>query len=787
MARTIQSPGTEIREIDNAPTPTFPVGTNVLVAGFAPKGPTDEVLTVTSLSEFQEIFGTPVSPAERYFAHTVEPLFNSTATVKLYRMPYGANNGAGFGSNYGALVYPVTAVDISQDPNRSFGNGLSTFNQYTSGVMYFVGKPYHYELNETQYQSYITSQTWSTSFSSGFTTVNDLGRAGIVVINSSQTTIDNTFDGYYIGVADNTTLTPATPYNAVLSVKTITQSAVSTGNYLTLPETRLNFPLSSSQDSVLNAQAGTSVSQVIEDMAGFDLNNRSFDDTLSLGLFKLRQSIFSPDTIKLDYTLAERHVGSVDYYREINSQNGGSAVSFFIETADGTSPNIQIYVNPYMSHKNGTTWLSNAGVPSNKIRTITTAYANPLSLLTTFSGAFGCTSPSDIVKMSSAMQGVYNALGAVDNLYAVGAYQSTDTETKDLGSIPTKLDRLFDIVEDTDLYPIDITVDGGLSTIFAVSEWLEVNAPQNVAYFNDNVNVTAIAGLAQTDPTSLPSDAATFRDNWSTIYSKFASFAQFRRKDHLFIADLPRHIFVQGANTLTLSDPDKSFSLNIFNPIKNILVTANTSYAATYANWAKVFDNYLDDQCWVPFSGTIAATMANTDSNFQPWYASAGFTRGVVTGVNDIALYPKQKQRDQLYKISTNPITLFPNEGIVIYGQKTLLKKPSAFDRINVRRLFLNLEKATDATVRYFVFEPNTLLTRTRVLNELRPIFENAKNTEGLYDYLIVCDERNNTPAVIDANELVVDIYLKPVRTAEFILVNFHAERTGTSFNELIG
>ena len=123
----------------------------------------------------------------------------------------------------------------------------------------------------------------------------------------------------------------------------------------------------------------------------------------------------------------------------------------------------------------------------------------------------------------------------------------------------------------------------------------------------------------------------------------------------------------------------------------------------------------------------------------------------------------------------------------MVFGQKTLLKKPSAFDRINVRRLFLNLEVATRDTVKFFVFEPNTLFTRTQIINTLSPIFDNAKNTEGLYDYLIVCDERNNTPDVIDNNELKIDIYIKPVRTAEFILVSFYATRTGQDFNELIG
>jgi len=123
----------------------------------------------------------------------------------------------------------------------------------------------------------------------------------------------------------------------------------------------------------------------------------------------------------------------------------------------------------------------------------------------------------------------------------------------------------------------------------------------------------------------------------------------------------------------------------------------------------------------------------------------------------------------------------------VVFGQKTLLKKPSAFDRINVRRLFLNLETATRDTAKFFVFEPNTYFTRTQVINTLSPIFDAAKNTEGVYDYLIVCDERNNTPDIIDNNELKVDIYIKPVRTAEFILVTFYATKTSQSFEELLG
>ena len=178
--------------------------------------------------------------------------------------------------------------------------------------------------------------------------------------------------------------------------------------------------------------------------------------------------------------------------------------------------------------------------------------------------------------------------------------------------------------------------------------------------------------------------------------------------------------------------------------------------------------------------------MANSDSTNGPWWAPAGFTRGRFGGVTDIAVVPSQKHRDQLYKINVNPVTQFPGEGFVIFGQKTMFKKPSAFDRINVRRLFLHLEKLVRQSMKYYVFEPNNLLTRTSVLNNLTPQFETIKNSQGMYDYLIICDERNNGPSVIDQNELVVDIYVKPIRAAEIILVNFFATRSGQDFNEII-
>lgn len=788
MSRFIESPGVQISEVDATLRATTPIGTNVFVAGFTSKGPSDEVIQVTTLSEFEQIYGLPQTPAERYFYHSVKPLFGTAGKISTYRLPYGTNTGNGFGSYYGALVYPASAVSIS---NANYGQPLNTYSQQQSGVLYVIGEPTHFELTRDQYDDILKQKTfaWSNSFTTTFASSADIGKAAIIILNKSQTTIDNLYQGYYVGLVDNTNLTPATNFDGIFDVLSVSQSGALTTNYTTIPQARLGFSLSAISDAntITFGQNNDSVSEVMENLSIFDVSNADYDDTLSLGLFKLRQSVFAPDTITLDYVLSEKFVASLDYHRQVNSQNGGAPLSFFLETAEDQSPNVTILVNENLSHKNGNTWLGASGNPTNKVRLTSRKFYNS-SYFTTVSSRFGLTDSSTIgtiLGMRSTLSAYSTALGTADSLFALGSYQDSNAKTKDLGSIPQKVDRALEVVSNVEVFNVDLVVDAGISTINAVSEYLQ--ATTGTKYFDDTVNVAAVEGLYVSDPTKVTGAALTFRDNWKTIFDRFTNFSQFARQDCFFVADAPRHIFVQGANSKVLDDSSANFSQYIYNALRNIVSVCNTSYATVYANWAKVYDATLDDQTWVPFSGIAATNMVNTDTNFQPWFAPAGFTRGLVTGVNDIAIYPTQKQRDQLYKVSINPVAFFPNEGFVIYGQKTLLKKPSAFDRINVRRLFLNLEKATRDTAKFFVFEPNTLLTRTRVINTLTPLFENAKNTEGLYDYLIVCDERNNPPSVIDNNELVVDIYLKPVRAAEFILINFVATRTDTNFEELVG
>jgi len=224
---------------------------------------------------------------------------------------------------------------------------------------------------------------------------------------------------------------------------------------------------------------------------------------------------------------------------------------------------------------------------------------------------------------------------------------------------------------------------------------------------------------------------------------------------------------------------------------RNNTLNINSSYCALYSPWLKVFDPYNDRLVEVPPSGYVGAQIAYNDYVAHPWDAPAGFNRGMldVLGVTKVFT---EGERDTLYQAQINPLQTFRGEGNVIWGQKTLQVKPSALDRVNVRRLLIVIEKAMSISLRSFLFEPNNELTRFRVeamLNEYlgKLAAQGAFQTEGEDPgYHVVCDETNNTPAVIDANELHVDVFVKPVRTAEYIQLQTIVTPTGATFNELI-
>jgi len=219
----------------------------------------------------------------------------------------------------------------------------------------------------------------------------------------------------------------------------------------------------------------------------------------------------------------------------------------------------------------------------------------------------------------------------------------------------------------------------------------------------------------------------------------------------------------------------------------NTSLAKPTSYAVADSGWKYMFDKYNNVYRWVPLNGDTAGLCVYTDSVRDPWYSPAGYNRGNLKNVVKLAWSPNKSQRDSLYILSINPVATFPGQGTVLFGDKTLLDKPSAFDRINVRRLFIVLEKAIAQASKFSLFEFNDEFTRAQFVALVTPFLRDIQGRRGIYDFRVVCDNTNNTPQVIDSNQFVGDIYVKPARAINFIQLNFVAVRTGVDFTEVVG
>ena len=828
--QTILSPGVQINEIDLSLRAVVPNGTNVLVLGFAQQGPIEEVFEIPDIQTFETIYGKPNNAAERYFYYSTRGVLDGGGRPVVSRLPYGEGTGQGSTDQaYSCLAYPAMPVSNSQIALTS--NSTYTFSQEMSG--YVLGAPTWIELTQEQYDRIaqndiswvdgsgsdnISTVSYNNWFSNGFT---DIPKAAIVVLNKFKSTFEQkTFEGYVIGLSDSFDANPLTDFTSLQHIKYSPQDApdahVLPQDLYDIPDVRFNFPLTSTAVGGKN-----SLSQALETQgSNIELFQASFIDSISLGVYKLRQSLYTPEATTLDFTIPDGYTGSLNSYRKVQSSTGGPAVSYFIGDIEDNSTYVQVVVNPFISTQNGD-WSNGNGLPNKYVITYhgvddTIAKFNSVinnksyenTNLKSTNNPFDASVWDQYGSTSTTFSAFLTAkLPVMDSAYSYGITDinrgGSDLLSSNhvIGNVPGKIDRIFQTIDDVDALRIDLSVEAGLGSIYAQTNTLLLSSYDDSIKF-DIGSTSSSTGFYRTNgnlgqDTDLQTnfqggqsgtyDAQTVKDNYNSVYTLFETFARSIRKDHMFIADPLRAFLIEGSNTKILSNKSNTFVQHVYTPIKNLYDVVSTSYAAVYANWAKVVDLTDGQPRWVPFSGLLAGMMAADDANFAPWYAPAGFTRGKIPSpVLDLAVSPSQRNRDSVYKIGVNPITKFPNDGITVFGQKTQLSTPSAFDRINVRRLFLYLEKITRSTMKYFVFEPNTVFTRTRVVNVLRPQFEIVKNNQGMYDYLIVCDERNNTPEVIDQNQLIVDIYIKPTRAAEFILVNFYATRTDQDFNELI-
>jgi len=255
----------------------------------------------------------------------------------------------------------------------------------------------------------------------------------------------------------------------------------------------------------------------------------------------------------------------------------------------------------------------------------------------------------------------------------------------------------------------------------------------------------------------------------AAVANKLKSIAE-SRKDCIAILDVPYNDCDDVSDTVSY----RSSTLNI-----------NSSYCAIYAPWIQIYDQWNDTNVWIPPSGMVAGAIAYNDYVGEAWFAPAGFNRGLLSAISVQKVYTLG-ERDLLYEAQINPIQSFRGDGIVIWGQKNMQTKASALNRINVRRLLIVIEKAVSTSLKYFLFEPNDDITRLRIVQMIDEYLRMIQNRRGIDSYQVVCDESNNTPDVIDRNELIVTVYIKPTHDIEYISLDMVITRSGASFEELI-
>ena len=392
--------------------------------------------------------------------------------------------------------------------------------------------------------------------------------------------------------------------------------------------------------------------------------------------------------------------------------------------------------------------------------------------------------------------------GANDEIH-VWVYDSNGTIT---GTIGTVLETFTYLSQASDVKSSDGTTLYYKDVINASSDWIFMGNHKSTL---TDAGESAAGNTFTTVATFFINLSGGIDDNGLTVGETTAAYALyndaettdvnliFQANSGLSSTDtrtLSNYITAQAAarkDAVGFVSPERAATVNAAAPATSVAAwrtaLTSTSYGFGDSSSLYVYDKYNDVYRWIAAAGSMAGLACNADLVADAWFSPAGFTRGNVRNVTKLAWNPNQAQRDALYKTGVNPIVTFPGSGTVLFGDKTLQAKPSAFDRINVRRLFIVLEKAISTASKASLFEFNDEFTRAQFRNMVEPFLRDVKGRRGITDFKVVCDGTNNTGAIIDTNKFVADIYVKPARSINFITLNFIATRTGVEFTEIAG
>jgi hypothetical protein len=743
-------------------------------------------------------------------------------------------------------------------------------DNYAQDVTYIVGSPVSYQVSLNDYYKILTGEKllWedtpydfqgrnekvndSTSDSvnpdSEFGQFNAIGHSAFIVLNTARTIINGDFEGFYLGITDNMFINPSDEYvfNAITSVKTtsatynetedkgygLRDNFDNTCDYQSLAPSRLSCKLADNSSGA--------ISKILaRDIISLDISGTNYDDTISMGLFKLTSSQDDSDIPKLNCSLKEKYNWSFGASRYKSDVSSTKPVSYFAENVVEDSNNLSIMINPNITKK---AYLDSNNNLHGKMRVFGTKLVDNLDKFETkylrnnsltSTASTGSVAALNVAKMSQmsikewgnivAQAGVtpafikkyfkaytapstslidindeYGQFQPLNSLLPFGAYSEAESESKQVGEIPAKLERALSLVENDELYPdIDIVLESGLGTVYinAKGDMREDGEPTQGGLFDEAFVLKGLEDL-RTGRSTISDLAQNVKENYLAVQNVFLKFANSYtnggRGDCFYISDIPRGILIKGKDTKVTTlfgtqmegtsydlteKVNHSFPTSVYYPINHTFDSIVSSYMSTYAQWVKILDNFTAKKVWQPISGYIAANMCATDTVYGPWYAAAGLRRGVINGVLDYAISPNVSQRTDLYKICINSVPKIPNYGVTIWGIRTMSKTASAFDQNTCRRTFLYMEKKVKQLLRYYLFEPNNSYTRLQIYNDIDPFLQSVKNGGGVYAYTLVCDTTINTPEVINNGDLAIRITAAPTRTAENIVVEFVANK----------
>jgi hypothetical protein len=820
MAERIVSAGVFTNEVDQSFLPRAIGQIGAAIVGPTIKGPALVPTQISSFSEFQQLFGSYTD--DSYVPFTVEEYLRNgntmTVTRLLYEDGYGLRNGALAVIAKSASVQVVTHV---LHPTQPVTYVNSTTNVFADSV-----------INNGPSGSFVIN----VSGSYGITMVPGFSAFLTTTGSAISASIDSSKNNYITKISGNSPKSLDYP----VYVQYENENATSLFNNLGAVTVELGLM---SNYYFLNDYSTASTPWVTSQKIGSTVKNLLRFYTMSHGTAVNYEVKIGIRDIKTSAEVADPNgYGTFTVeVRRVNTSNIPTAPYASSDT-DQTPDIVETYLNcnldpdssNYVARKIGNRYqtVSDSGVISvngdypnisKYIRVeVTDSVTNKTNERTLI--PFGFRAPNSPIPLVSGSLNLsaasYNTSQVVASNYSPANYLGFDfTATNNLNYLAPLPSSGSNTGSNADFYLGNVSQDSqaafpSLSAPYTGS--LETALTTSTTYFTSNVasstrkfmlpfqggfdgarpNLPKYSGANITSTNAFGFDCSTSTSTGTTAYNK--AFTLLSNTDyydinmlltpgilqskHSAVTTLARNLLASRQDTFYVMDSNAL--TDSINTVVNEITTIDNNYTATYWPWVRITNPSKNVPLWVPPSVVVPGALSFNDTVAAPWYAPAGLNRGGLTSVSDTYQTLSQADRNTLYDARVNPIANFPNDGIVIWGQKTLQARPSALDRVNVRRLLITVKKFIASATRYLVFEQNTSQTRDRFLSIVNPYLEQVRAQQGLSAFRVVMDSTNNTSDLIDRNILYGQIFLQPTRTAEFIILDFNIQPTGAAFPE---